>query len=274
MIQHQHIPESFNSSDTIFHYCKLQTALEYILFDLKLRLSPRKHSIDPLENTDPFYNIISFGQDDTKKATNIEADKVRDFVISKLRMHKQACFCMNDTTNNYSEKLMLPYEYYGFLKPRMWNQYADNYKGICLAFSKNELMKNKDLIYNQIEYLEYDSLDFNNSIDLNSLKVKGLELYCADYFKKVEKTLFRKHIDYKGENEYRFSVYSENEYEYIDIKNCLIGIIVPESNLSKYSLKNINEYSTKYNVDLLYVQWHSDRLIITSKKEIEKLSKK
>jgi hypothetical protein len=36
----------------LYHYCKLSTALEYILPSMQLRLSPLIHTNDPRENKD------------------------------------------------------------------------------------------------------------------------------------------------------------------------------------------------------------------------------
>ena len=44
------IPENFNNKDTVFHYCKTKTAIEHILFNREIRLSPRNNSNDPIEN--------------------------------------------------------------------------------------------------------------------------------------------------------------------------------------------------------------------------------
>lgn len=271
--QHLYIPEKFNLEDTIFHYCKLNTAIEFILHKLELRLSPRKESHDPLESSDPMYNIVSFGHGNENKASHKEADEIRNDVISKLHKLKQVCFCMNNTDTDYSNELMLPYEYYGFLKPRMWHQYADNYKGVCLAFSKKELLRNSNLIPEKINYLKYDSLNLNESINLNALNDNGFENYFNSYFEKVEKTIFRKHIDYIGESEFRLCTYSDSEFDYIDISKALIGIIAPQNNISDFALKTLDKYADRYNIDLLYLLWQSDRIFINSKKGIEKITK-
>lgn len=52
------ISSVFDSLDTVFHYTKLNVALEYILYDKKLRLFPRRNAHDPIEKTKP---IISAG---------------------------------------------------------------------------------------------------------------------------------------------------------------------------------------------------------------------
>jgi hypothetical protein len=47
MTQTTNIPEIFKSEDTVYHYTTTETALNFILRDKKIRLSPRNNSIDP-----------------------------------------------------------------------------------------------------------------------------------------------------------------------------------------------------------------------------------
>jgi hypothetical protein len=272
-IQHKYIPKNFNSDDTIYHYCELNTAIELILHNLTLRMSPRKNSNDPLENSDSMNILGGFGEDRTLMASDVDAAEIREATISKIKSLKHVCFCMNDYAKDYSGDYMLPYEFYGFLKPRMWDQYADNYNGVCLAFSKKELLKHQHLIPEKIKYRKYDSLYLNESIDLNLLKEKGFDDYFNLYFNKVEEKLFRKHIDYSGENEFRLCAYSKNEYDFIDIRSSLLGIVAPQNNISNFSKKTLNNYVDEYNIDLVYIHWHSDRVNLMSKEEMDILLK-
>lgn len=263
-IQHKYIPVAFNSENTIFHYCDTDTAIKNILFDLELRLSPRNNSNDPLENTKPFHSIGSWGKDDTKLASEKDLDKVRKSTIKKLGQLKQVCFCMNDASVDSSNSEMLLYEYYGFLKPRMWDQYGDNYRGVCLAFSKIDLLKSDDLIPKPVQYFKYEHLRLQESIKSNHLKEQGFDEYFDQYFSRVEEKTFRKHQDYSGENEFRICTYSDNKHDFIDISEALIGIIVPVNKLSIFDLSILEKYSRDLNVDLIKVDWNSDRLIIIS----------
>ena len=48
------IPRIFQDDDTVYHYTTSENALLYILKEMKLRLSPRVNSLDPIENTEEF----------------------------------------------------------------------------------------------------------------------------------------------------------------------------------------------------------------------------
>lgn len=268
------IPDIFNSEDIIYHYCSTQTAIEHILYERKLRLSPRNKSSDPIESTEPWLNYSSYGYNDTKKASKEEVNQVRDFIKNKISNVRQVCFCMNNLVDSFERKPNFPAEYYGFLKPRMWDQYADNYNGVCLAFSLKELKKQKEIILNPIDYVNYSILEHNRqSIDLNLLHQIGFEDYCKYYFQKVEEKLFRKHLDYQGEHEYRIFSYSKNKYEYIDISNSLIGVIVSKNKTNNYSIERLNNYTTDYNIELLDIYWMEDGITIATKMENEKFQK-
>ncbi len=45
-----YIPKHLLSDDIIFHYTTANTAIQHILFENRLRLSPRSNSADPIEH--------------------------------------------------------------------------------------------------------------------------------------------------------------------------------------------------------------------------------
>jgi hypothetical protein len=138
----------------------------------------------------------------------------------------------------------------------MWDQYGDKYKGICLAFSLSELKKNANFYHDKIKYISYNELQFNHfSIDLNDLHNSGFEDYNEKLFNQLNSVLFRKHKDYNGECEYRFCSFSCNDYDYIDIKSCIVGIIISEKYISNEDLDKIHEFSEKFEVEVISVDW-------------------
>ncbi|MCE5332661.1 MAG: DUF2971 domain-containing protein [Bacteroidales bacterium] len=270
MEDQKRIVELLNSDDTIYHYCKLHTAIDYILYNQQLKLSVRDNSNDPIENTKPYFNTIADGFYEWLSRNYEKEDKFEEFVTNKFKTTKQICFCMNDF-KNYNEMLdMQPLDYYGFLKPRMWDQYADHYQGVCLIFSLKELKTNTNLLSEPINYVDYKTLQRSNCIDkdLTKLNKQDIEKYCELYFKeKILPILFRKHKDYAGENEYRFISTQENECEYIDIKKSLKGVVVSQNLTNEYSLNALEKYAKNLDIEILRVNWQHDGLgIITGKK--------
>jgi hypothetical protein len=57
------VPEIFRSDDILYHYCSVDTALNFILKNRQLRLSHRKESKDPIEHVKPWFSYSGGGRD-------------------------------------------------------------------------------------------------------------------------------------------------------------------------------------------------------------------
>ena len=259
------IPKIFYDNDTIFHYCNSSVAVENILYEKQLRLTSRKKSNDPIENLPNkiFDSISAYPEDiqELKKTTAKSFEKIENNIKSRIKNIKQVCFCMNDKKINLNTQSK---EYFGFLKPRMWDQYGDNYKGICLAFSKSELLKDQKIkLKKNIVYLNYKKLEQQNiDLDRNEINEIGYKKYNKISINYIDKTFFRKHLDYKGENEYRICTMCENEYDYIGIEKSIIGIIVCPEHINAYTCEKLTEYANDMNIELLYITWKNDGVTV------------
>ena len=74
----------------------------------------------------------------------------------------------------------------------------------------------------------------------------------------VGKILFLKNIDYKNENEFRICTLSSEEYDYINIKDCIVGIIAPMKRINPYSRKMLKEYCKPIDIDLIDISWDAN----------------
>lgn len=110
----------------VFHYTSASTALEYILATEKLRLSPVGSTNDP-GDAPPFPRIIGDDLRGTLEAAEGFHAAAGD--------HKLACFTRDlaglehgviDSTR-------------GWAKDRMWAQYAEQHRGVCIAFDRRHL---------------------------------------------------------------------------------------------------------------------------------------
>ena len=109
----------------------------------------------------------------------------------------------------------------GWSKSRMWSQYGENHKGICLVFSKKaiedefisirERLIAKNVRYNAMseQYIPASAY----TLDKNQLVGQGVEDYSFTHIKNHADTLFfTKNIDYRDEGEYRVVVFdADNE---------------------------------------------------------------
>ena len=217
--------ELFNNKDMIFHYTKLETALEYILKNKQLLFTKYKDSKDPHESRNRKFSLttsetITWSQFDKLIKINKDINKT---IQNRLRI---TCFCMNK--ENYP----------GYFHSRMWSQYADNHRGVCLAFSKKELQKAVKKQFNS-EFTKYEKVIYFPHKDIRFDRMYNLQASTINYTNSNHNTImkhlntnykylfFKKHWDYRDEAEYRIIVYDiDSKYEYLDISDCLVGIIL------------------------------------------------
>ncbi len=253
------------SDDLLFHYTSLNAACS-ILSSNKLRLSNLKNLNDPLEFCR--LNCFSFNGleiDAMKKAVKelYESLKERE---NKVRL---LSFCRDfftegewDNKNNQSFSSNLIFK--GWARTRMWAQYADNHRGVCLVFDKSEISeKFKELQNNHTKILEPQKITYTNDFskveDLmtRELNVKNSCENFLHFYLDEERLncLFIKCEDFRDENEYRFvlinnTLSSSAEDCYFDFGTSLKAIILGErfSPILKFSLpSNIEQFKIIWN---------------------------
>ncbi len=255
------IPDIFKSDDNLFHYTTNEVVLEHILNEKVINMSPRIKSIDPIESiqTSPSMQFADKGISGERHKLYMET-KLK--LIKEIDTVKQVCFCTN---NKYLHKPKQPeLEYYGFLKPRMWDQYGEKYKGACISFSLKKIKEKTTYPNKPVEYITFNDLSLNNKLRLdgNELEKIGQEAYINKYMKNIESMFFRKHIDYIMEDEYRFISYLKDEEDFINIDNCINGIIVSTNDLTNFKINAYKEYAKKLNIEVLFLSWNAKGIII------------
>lgn len=284
---------SLYSDDIIYHYTKASTAIDYILYNQQLRFSNSLSSSDPIESRKASRSIVYNGEQANRKQTVKEVEEVNlldSFIENLETTFLQICFCknsMNDDIDSiprfkgYEESL-------GFTKLRMWDQYADRYSGVCIAFSKDKLLelnKSLDIYSKDIEYCNFQDIWKKKIGDIqgNHLINVGLDSYKEQIKKKIIDSWFCKHIDYSGENEFRIGALfnkekctaeiSRNEIvsnqTMLNIKDCIKAIFV--SSFANDKQKNeLLKYANSLNVDLIEIKWNYDSIeAIDYKRDIE-----
>jgi hypothetical protein len=274
------------NEDVIYHYTKTSTAIDYILFNEQLKFSGRVNSIDPTESRKASRSIVSTGHfADIEKDVNFhnESNQLNDIVSSLENSFNQISFCKNYmghefASENYSSQFEGHEEIFGFTKPRMWERYADNYSGVCLAFSRKKVLdlneKRFKLICKDVEYLKYSKLTCRkvDYISGNYLLEVGYDKYEEDIKQIAESSFFCKHVDYDGENEFRIGAYYEEanciaeeikgEFQFgktmmLDVKGCVEAIFISSyANLKQK--KDLLNYAEKLNVPIIEMVWKHD----------------
>lgn len=217
--------------NTLFHYTSLSTFMLHILPKKELKLSKIKDSRDP-------YEYQAFNVRPKVDETLQKDMKFEDFLneAKTLKLNSQyLCLCMPDCKNDKDNHARMGYD-----RPKVWESYGDDHRGVCIALNKDKLLsefklKKPRILRGQSKYGEIVYKDIVRMLD--DPKSKSLENYYLehnsfdkiDFLRVFEKAFFfQKDFDYKDENEYRL-VYiptgNYNEMEKKDLKLDISNII-------------------------------------------------
>jgi len=284
------------NEDIIYHYTKANTAIDFILYNQHLKFSHRRESNDPIESRTADRVTMYTGpkaRKPTSEKTDSDSEDLHESIIGLESKFYQVCFCKNQmggviANDKYHGDFEGNEEFFGFAKPRMWEQYADNYTGVCIAFSKNkilELNKNLDLLKGNIKYLTYSKLSYKKLGDISGkylLRV-GKEKAIKHNASLIKRSFFYKHKDYKGENEYRIGVlYDENkcicevirgEWNFnklrpLNVEGCIEAIFMSSYANNKQKM-DLREYANKLHIPIFELDWQYNSFRLRDSKFME-----
>lgn len=271
------------SDDIIYHYTKASTAIDFILYNLQLKFSKRKKSNDPIESNMARRGTVYWGYNDDKLYKvneNEDTNELHNFITALENNFYQICFCKNHmgedfASENYWSNFEGHEELFGFTKPRMWDQYADKFTGVCIAFSKEKLLslnnKKLEIIPDDVKYFTYRELSERKMGDIqgNYLQNVGVKIYRKQIEKIIKDSFFYKHVDYEGENEYRLGTCYDkskcsaerlkSEFVFdksimLDISGCIEAIFM-SSYANDRQKSYLLEYAIKLNIPLIEMNW-------------------
>lgn len=258
------LEEFIESEDAIFHYTRASVALENILFNGKFRLSLLKDTSDPIEYKDKLLHMN--GSKLPQEAIKLydEAHHVFNRIIR--RECRVMCFCSNTIPTIILDKRETIQDNavntIGWSKSRMWAQYGENHRGICLVFSKKAIGADlvdikENVLAKNIQYstrvgISPDAYTLNG----NQLVEDGVENYCYNHINRHSETLFfTKNIDYRDESEYRVVVFDPNHnYEFININKSIKGVIAGDRTPDVY-FPLILQLSERYGIECRRAYW-------------------
>jgi hypothetical protein len=119
----------------VYHYTKASTALEFILQDRQLRLSPITESNDSNEAIS--HPVCVSGLPGERDQTAAASRRLKELV---RKPHLIASFTRDAPDDQLARNLPAPM--FGWQRDRMWAQYADNFRGVCLCFDRAALERN------------------------------------------------------------------------------------------------------------------------------------
>lgn len=275
------------SEDIIYHYTKASTAVDFILYNNQLKFNKARASNDPIESKKAERLTISMVETEKNKNHSDDVDELHAFIDDLEDRFNQICFCQNSGNKNYISSFENNEELFGFTKLRMWDQYADKFTGVCIAFSKEKILslnQNKfDLIEDNVTYLTFRQLYLNKvgHIQVEHLKNVGKEKYKEQLENSLKQSFFYKHKDYSGENEYRIGTFFDKEKctvekfqdelffdknMMLDISGCIEAIFV--SSYANDKQKNaLLDYANNLNIKLVEMQWKYNSFIVNDYKD-------
>lgn len=226
--------EKYKSEDYIFHYSKRDTIFDFILKDKRLRFNKIQNMSDVLESKFFKANIAYMVEDEERQTKElINTFELLDIYRKKLQI---ISFSSNQTffgniKYNFNKEILNPtigkLINSGFLKMRMWDQYADKFSGCCLIFNKNKL---ENIFENS--FSEFNIKKDNIKYSYNVEDIKPQIGTSNPSFKKICEYILTfyniKNIDYFQESEYRLSVINHisDDYLFLDIEDSVEGIIL------------------------------------------------
>ena len=187
-----------NDFPLLFHYTSLEAACK-IIESNRLKLGNLSKTNDPLEFCKPSgYGMV--GPISTEEHCRIlrEDEQAKDSC-------RILCFCHDVVFNKNGETVQTicnNYLWKGWGKNRMWAQYADNHRGVCLVFDKDELLVEFKKLQDNGIIIHHGKINYSNYFHkLDNCLFKGHEI---DY-------LFQKCEDFRDENEYRLCTIGTNK---------------------------------------------------------------
>lgn len=235
----------------LIHYTSLDTGLNHILYNMKLRFGPLSLTNDPYEYKKRGEGLIAsneMSEEDTARMMSV----IINFNNGGVKV---GCF-VAESQNNWKEGK-------GIRKSRMWAQYGNNHSGIAFVFDQKSLLEeckthviNRWAIFNdKVEYPPYNRNKTNpcwanlteNSINSSSDMIE------EHLFQNAKSYWYKKDKDWEDEQEYRIMMFTKNpQFEYINIAPSLEAVILgdkaEETMMSKYfNGKRFEIYRLDYN---------------------------
>lgn len=252
-----------NSCEFLYHYTKAETAIDYILSSGTLKFSSYRNTNDPKESKDWFFIP---GTNENRDLSKYTPEYLTDIMNPRLKLATNLlCFSIDQSlTGNHLEDTPKR----GFCKPRMWAQYADNHKGICLVFNSETLSKEIHKNFNRLTYIS-DHIQYKDRliadiqteqafiVNIDCLENWGADEYAYGHGQKFAKRLFfEKALDWSNEDEYRWVVFDcENEL-LLEYKNALRGIVFG-ANCSDDTISKIVNLTKNQALQYQQLKWRN-----------------
>lgn len=254
------------NNKNLYHFTTVDTLTNYIMKDNKLKFNNLYKMNDPKEaNRWPFKFYDEYSESSYKEIGKQAFEAVDQYIKAHwlIACFKEEPFVRNDTDINDQTR--------AYFDMRMWDQYADKHKGVCIIFDYEKLLNTISIssefnaYYGSVKYLSQYinraedpfALSFHqiNLCGLNKILETQTPKFHEDFF-------FTKSLSWSEEHEFRIALHSkEKEVEYYlhNFKDAISGIILgyqvsvhDQNNICNSISKNISIYRVMCN------DWHNE----------------
>lgn len=245
-----------DSSDLVFHYTKLSTALEYIFPSGKIEFGTLSNTNDPYEKSLNELEFHCWGHQGTE-----ELFKQADLITRQVHQRCRFFSTTLDDKARIGTSLNLGR---GYAIPSLWAHYAEDNRGICLAFDKAKLSKSgaekvnangTTLFGNPITYSDPPGY-FSSTFEMEIENKFNIEAEVINHIQKhYDKILFTKDKMWRYEKEHRFVVICNDAESFsIDFNDSLVGVFLGCKFPDSYA-PLIVDLVMKYQIAPLRLEW-------------------
>lgn len=260
--------ESIKSSEKyLYHYTSCNLAINFILKNKNLLLNKYSETNDPKEAREWQFDIGSNENIDFNKYNH---DKLSSWLSKELKEKtKLLCFSTEsgDLTGDHTRDIFNR----GFCKPRMWAQYGDRHKGVCLVFDREIIEKEVQKQFGTDSLVLSGPVTYRNRnvipkpfhaedqqylINIDHLEKLGADKYVSAHLSTHFKRLFfEKMDDWRGESERRYIVFSNSEeLLHLDYNDALAGIIFGDK-IDEENIITIMNMTNEKHVRHMGLKW-------------------
>ena len=247
----------------LYHYTKARTAIKIILKKRILKIGNFTSTNDPKETKEWEFSLGTNENRDFGKYNMGELSQILSIELKE----KTKVICFSRDREPLSGDHLRGIFNRGFCKPRMWDQYADNHRGVCLIFEKErlkEIISNLfsnvyRVIHGDVVYIDRSVIpalsEGDYTINIDYFEKYGLKEYAKAHFSTFHKRLFfEKMIDWSNEDEFRWILLTDkNDDLYFNFKDALKGIVFGE-NTNKKDIDRIIDL-TKDEIEYIGIKW-------------------
>jgi hypothetical protein len=215
-------------ADTLCHYTTADAAFGHIVPSGELRMSPYARMRDPLENRE-----LPFGGGASGDETEAHV-KLMDRIVAAIRNVRDATRLLSFTVDarEGSTDSDLPFMR-AWARARMWEQYASNHAGICIAFDRERALGHINANLHEMGVVSsgevvYSARGFRgtsaSTLMLDQFSEDRIAADVASFVVGHDHDLFfTKTLDSQSEHEFRVTLMTNVEGEEAEFVHVLFG---------------------------------------------------